>query len=290
MQDSKQKLSSLPKRAYGGCHVSSAQDRLVSEHSSAKLECKGGRSVCVCEHVETTSPRDKLSTICSDKLRTHLPTARPVATCMDADDDLQLNLAGFEQPASRPKAQAKSNRHTVSFKKQQKVLACPMCPARNSRTFLSAALYACLRTDSATRLLQKQKQAQREGRQHRIFSDQSSGADATKSASVGALKGYELTASKPQAPISSIIAKQHEQQKQQSQHTQAPTTSPPNVFPSRSQAGKKPAAPQVQQRRHEPYRRNDEVSKVAVSNKEAKREHIARKAKRDRAAFEGDFA
>jgi len=67
------------------------------------------------------------------------------------------------------------------------------------------------------------------------------------------------------------------------------TASQPNHFPSRSQAGKKPAAPQVQQRRHEPSRRNDEDVKVAVSDMEAKREHIARKAKRDRAAFEGDF-
>ncbi|KAA6429418.1 MAG: DEAD-box ATP-dependent RNA helicase 17-like [Trebouxia sp. A1-2] len=173
---------------------------------------------------------------------------------MDADDDLQLNLAGFEQPVSRPRAQARSNRHTVSFKKQQK----------------------------------KQKQAQREGRRHRVLSDLSSGADATKSALFGALKGYELTASKPQAPISSNTAEQHEQQKQLSQHTQAPTTSPSNVFPSRSQAGKKPAAPQVQQCRHEPSRKNDEVIKVAVSDIEAKREHIARKAKRDRAAFEDD--
>ncbi|KAL0041444.1 hypothetical protein WJX79_003656 [Trebouxia sp. C0005] len=104
---------------------------------------------------------------------------------MDADDDLQLNLAGFEQPVSRPRAQARSNRHTVSFKKQQK----------------------------------KQKQAQREGRRHRVLSDLSSGADATK---------------------------------------------------------------------HEPSRKNDEVIKVAVSDIEAKREHIARKAKRDRAAFEDD--
>lgn len=46
----------------------------------------------------------------------------------------------------------------------------------------------------------------------------------------------------------------------------------------------------MQQRRHEPSHRNDEVANVAVSDIEAKREHIARKAKRDRAAFEGDFA
>lgn len=208
---------------------------------------------------------------------------------MDADDDLQLNLAGFEQPVSRPRAQARSNRHTVSFKKQQKVRACP-CARPQLANVSVCALFACLRTDSATRLLQKQKQAQREGRRHRVLSDLSSGADATKSALFGALKGYELTASKPQAPISSNTAEQHEQQKQLSQHTQAPTTSPSNVFPSRSQAGKKPAAPQVQQCRHEPSRKNDEVIKVAVSDIEAKREHIARKAKRDRAAFEGDFA
>jgi len=107
------------------CHQFTAL--LVSEHSTAKLECKGGRSVCVCERVHTTTPRDRLSTICSDKLRNHLFTAHPVATCMDAGDDLQLNLAGFEQPASNPKAQPRSNRHTVSFKKQQKVLACPLC-------------------------------------------------------------------------------------------------------------------------------------------------------------------
>ena len=42
---------------------------------------------------------------------------------MDADDDLQLNLAGFEQPASKANPRTKGNRHTVSFKKQQKVTA-----------------------------------------------------------------------------------------------------------------------------------------------------------------------
>ncbi len=49
---------------------------------------------------------------------------------MDADDDLQLNLAGFEQPASKPSARAKGNRHTVSFKKQQKVLGRFYTPPR----------------------------------------------------------------------------------------------------------------------------------------------------------------
>lgn len=41
--------------------------------------------------------------------------------CMEVDDDLQLNLAGFEQKASASKDRSKRNRHTVSFKKQQKV-------------------------------------------------------------------------------------------------------------------------------------------------------------------------
>ena len=41
--------------------------------------------------------------------------------CMDGDDDLQLNLAGFEAPVTNGNPRSKGNRHTIAFKKQQKV-------------------------------------------------------------------------------------------------------------------------------------------------------------------------
>lgn len=40
---------------------------------------------------------------------------------MDGDDDLQLNLAGFEAPLATSNPRSKGNRHTIAFKKQQKV-------------------------------------------------------------------------------------------------------------------------------------------------------------------------
>ena len=40
---------------------------------------------------------------------------------MDSDDGLQLNLAGFDVPVQKDERRLKPNRHTVSFKKQQKV-------------------------------------------------------------------------------------------------------------------------------------------------------------------------
>ena len=40
---------------------------------------------------------------------------------MDGDDDLQLNLAGFEAPSATSNPRSKGNRHTIAFKKQQKV-------------------------------------------------------------------------------------------------------------------------------------------------------------------------
>ena len=40
---------------------------------------------------------------------------------MDSDDGLQLNLAGFDIPVQKDERRLKPNRHTVSFKKQQKV-------------------------------------------------------------------------------------------------------------------------------------------------------------------------
>lgn len=40
---------------------------------------------------------------------------------MDSDDGLQLNIAGFEAPAGNGERKPKTNRHTVSFRKQQKV-------------------------------------------------------------------------------------------------------------------------------------------------------------------------
>ena len=40
---------------------------------------------------------------------------------MDGDDDLQLNLAGFEAPLTTSNPRSKGNRHTIAFKKQQKV-------------------------------------------------------------------------------------------------------------------------------------------------------------------------
>ena len=40
---------------------------------------------------------------------------------MDGDDDLQLNLADFEAPLAISNPLSKANRHTIAFKKQQKV-------------------------------------------------------------------------------------------------------------------------------------------------------------------------
>lgn len=208
---------------------------------------------------------------------------------MDADDDLQLNLAGVEQTASKFTARVKGNRHTVSFKKQQKVCWSGSIPETSKRT-----AYCTSAQTLVPYLLQKQKQAQRQGRQQRSFAEQDGRATATKSASAGALKGYELTASEPEAPTSIAIAQQHEQQKQQPQQPQQPPDPVANrvkAFPSRSQAGKRAPETRTQQRSYQPPGRTDTVFETtAVNDIHAKREHIARKAKRDRAAFEGELS
>lgn len=40
---------------------------------------------------------------------------------MDSDDGLQLNISGFDVPVGKTDRKAKTNRHTASFRKQQKV-------------------------------------------------------------------------------------------------------------------------------------------------------------------------
>ena len=54
---------------------------------------------------------------------------------MDGDDDLQLNLAGFEAPLATSNSRLKGNRHTIAFKKQQKVTSVVLESAPISTAF-----------------------------------------------------------------------------------------------------------------------------------------------------------
>ena len=112
------------------------------------------------------------------------------------------------------------------------------------------------------------------------------GVAVTTSAAAGTLKGYELTADTPEVPVSTVVAEQHDN-KRHCPSVLAATN--PAATHNRSQAGSKAPSPVIKQHKYEGFGKPDDFAKEASgSHKEAKRQEIARKAKRSRVAFEGD--
>ena len=134
-------------------------------------------------------------------------------------------------------------------------------------------------------MLQKQKQSQRSGRRFQASAKQDSSEDTAPSAAAEALKGYKLSTDATEAKPKPAGAKQSQQGVvQSSTHDfDAEPNSKPHSQPV-SQATQNHAHQQRQQQANE----LPAYTKAAVPDHVvAKREEIARKAKRSRAAFEG---
>ncbi|KAL3160790.1 hypothetical protein ABBQ38_009201 [Trebouxia sp. C0009 RCD-2024] len=163
---------------------------------------------------------------------------------MDGDDDLQLNLAGFEAPSVASNPRAKENRRTFAFKKQQK----------------------------------KQKQAKHQGKRTHVETGIKS--LAAPSAAVSALKGYNLTPNTAAPdPTSNSESAQTELE-----HVQAPAA----LLPKASRKGHKLSGTASHAQIQQNSRPASNPNVPHTINIDEKRDSFARRAKRDRAAFEDD--
>lgn len=192
---------------------------------------------------------------------------------MEDDDDLQLNLAGFEAPSVASNLRSKENRRAFAFKKQQKVLTVGTC---SQSDHLSWHTSPCL---SFRPCVQKQKQAKHQSK--RAQGDNGVVSLAAPSGAASALKGYNLTPdTAAEVLTSNLDITQPELGK-----TQAPAA----LVGRPSRKGRRISGDASYAQIQPHSRQASNPNAPHTSNIDEKRDNFARRAKRDRAAFEGEL-